>query len=136
MKIKTAAIAGTILAGITLTCSSGQMTIAHINAALTERAYKINNNRNEVLELGNKGYPGYYYILDEKGKFLYHPKKSLINLDFSRYDFVKVILQEKNGAFSMTINNIETSVFYRELEDGSILCYSIDNSKYAGSSGK
>jgi methyl-accepting chemotaxis protein len=135
MKKKTAAIAGAILTAITLACSSGQMTAANINAALTERAEKINKNRNEILKLDKMGYPGYYYILNEKGKILYHPKKSLINLDFSRYDFVKVILQEKNGAFTMTINNTETSVFYRELSDGSILCYSIESSKYTDSSG-
>ena len=136
MKKKTAAITGSILVLITLACSSGQMTTANIKEALNKRAEKINSNREEILKLDSKGYPGYYYILDNKGKILYHPKKSLINLDFSRYDFVKIILQEKNGAFTMTINNAETSVFYRELKDGSILCYSIDSSKYAVSSGK
>lgn len=127
----TALFASAIIAFITGACSSGQMTSANIESALNDRVKKINKSRMEILKLDNMGHPGYYYILDETGKILYHPKKSLINLDFSRYDFVKIILQKKNGAFTMTINNSETSVFYRELSDGSILCYSIDRSRYS-----
>jgi len=133
---KTAAITGAVLTAITLACSSGQMTAANIEAELNKRAEKINSSREEILKLDTKGYPGYYYILDKRGRILYHPEKALINLDFSRYDFVKIIIQEKNGAFTMAINNINTSVFYRELKDGSILCYSIDSSKYTLNPGK
>jgi hypothetical protein len=136
MRKKTAATTGAILTAITVACSSGQMTADSIKEELNKRAEKINSNREEILTLDNMGYPGYYYILNKEGKILYHPKKSLINLDFSRYAFVKVILQEKNGAFTMTINNTETSVFYRELKDGSILCYSINSSEYTAGSGK
>lgn len=113
-----------------MACSAQQLTYDSINKSLSQMTERINSNRSTILRLDKEGAPGYYYIIDSRGRIIYHPEKSLIGKDFSRYPFVKKILEEKNGSFAMETGGKDTSVFYRELKDGSVLCYTIDSSRY------
>ena len=113
-----------------MACSTQQLTYYSINKSLGQMAEKIDSDRSRILHLDKEGAPGYYYIIDNRGQVIYHPRKSLIGKDFSRYPFVKKILEEKNGSFAMETGGTDTSVFYRELSDGSVLCYTIESSRY------
>lgn len=113
-----------------IACSAQQLTYESINKSLSQMADRINSSRSVILRLDKEGAPGYYYIIDNRGRIIYHPEKSLIGKDFSRYAFVQKILDEKNGSFALETGGKDTSVFYRELKDGSVLCYTIDSSRY------
>jgi len=113
-----------------ISCSAQQLTYESINRSLGQTADKIDKERSRILRLDKEGAPGYYYIIDKSGQVIYHPRKSLIGKDFSRYPFVKKILEERNGSFAMETGGTNTSVFYKELSDGSVLCYTIESSRY------
>jgi len=127
---KITGIAASIIIISITACSTKQLSYSSINRSISQMADQIDKDRSRILHLDNKGTPGYYYIIDNKGRIIYHPVKSLIGKDFSRYPFIKKILEERNGSFAMETGGKDTSVFYRELKDGSVLCYTIDSSRY------
>ena len=61
------------------------------------------------------GKDGYAFILDDKGRFLFHPDKSKILQDGSKFDFVSYALKQKSGSFDYSFNGVEKFFLFREL---------------------
>lgn len=96
---------------------------------LADAADMLNRDRNSFGSLNSIAYPGsgYFYILDMHGKVLMHPERALCGMDFSRYDFVKKILGEKNGCLTLTSGSRMINLFYTALDNGDILCFSFES---------
>lgn len=88
--------------------------------------YKLTQN-------GDSG-PGSFYILDSEGVVLWHPSPVIIGKDFSKYDFVKRILQLKNGCIAYESGKGGSYVFFKEIEKGNILCLAVDENEYPSQS--
>ena len=85
------------------------------------------------LERFNGGGKGYYYLITSEGRVIYHPKKGLIGSDFSRYDFVKRILEERNGCISSDTGGVPRIILFRSFDRDDILCYTIEENQVPGS---
>jgi len=117
---------------MTLCCAEMQVTETYIKKELHTAADSIRDNRNSVLKLDNiiAGKKGYFYIIKSNGKISYHPKKALINADFSGYSFVRKILNDRNGCISLKADGIQKYVFFEEIDTEEILCLAIDRMEF------
>lgn len=120
---------------ISIICCSGiEITENNVKKELTSVADSIRKNKKSVLSLDDRiiGKKGYFYIIRSNGKILYHPKKALINFDFSDYPFIKEILNRRNGCLSLNADGIQKYLFFSEIDSEEILCLSIDSSEFTG----
>ena len=90
----------------------------------------LDNDRDQFVRLNRTSYPGngYFYILSPAGLILRHPEKALEGVDYSSYDFVMRILREKNGCISLDAGGRQINIFYAELKNGDILCFTFESS--------
>ena len=110
-------------------CSGMQITGDSIKQKLSSTADSIKKNKADIFKLDNKtvGNKGYFYILRKNGTISYHPKKALINFDFSGSLFIKKILNKKNGCISFNADGVRRLVFFTEIDSGEILCLTIED---------
>ncbi|MCL2154803.1 MAG: hypothetical protein FWH53_03980 [Leptospirales bacterium] len=122
----------TILSLITLCCTTTGINENNVQKELNDKAKSIKKDRDYVYKLDNKiiGKNGYFYILRSNGTISYHPKKALIDVDFSTFTFVKKILSEKNGCIIMETEGVSKYIFFREIDENEILCLTIDKSEF------
>jgi len=115
---------------ITLYCATTSINEYNAQKEIDNQVKSIKKSRDYVYKLDNKtiGKSGYYYILRSNGKIAYHPKKALINADFSSFSFVKLILTERNGKIIMEEAGVSRYIFFREIDKNEILCLTIDKS--------
>jgi len=120
-----------ILSLITLYCTTTSINEYNAQKEIDNQVNSIKKNRDYVYKLDNKtiGKSGYYYILRSNGKIAYHPKKALIDADFSTLSFVKKILTEKNGCIMMEEAGVSRYIFFKEIDENEILCLTIDKSE-------
>ena len=121
-----------ILSLIALYCTTTSVNEHNVQKELLKRAELIKKNRNYVYKLDNKtvGENGYFYILRSNGKVSYHPKKALIDVDFSAFPFVKKILMERNGCILVQAEGVSRYIFFREIDKDEILCLTIDKDEF------
>jgi len=127
----------TITALLTATmygCVSEQYnTIDSLEAGISETAAKQNLNENfRAVDKLNKSGRGYYYILNKNGIIVYHPEKGLIGSNFSRFGFVRKILQERKGCIRSEAGAVSRVVIFREKAGDEILCYTIPENEITG----
>jgi methyl-accepting chemotaxis protein len=117
---------------IALYCTTTSINEYNVQKELSANAESIKKNRNSVYKLDSKtiGKNGYFYILRSTGKVSYHPKKALIDVDFSTFPFVKKILVERNGCIMMEMEGISRYIFFREIDKDEILCLTIDKNEF------
>ena len=122
----------TILSLITLYCTTTSINEYNVQKELNDKVKSIKKDRDYVYKLDNKiiGKSGYFYILRSNGTISYHPKKALIDVDFSAFAFVKKILSEKNGCILMETEGVSKYIFFREIDENEILCLTIDKSEF------
>ncbi|MGE4268101.1 MAG: methyl-accepting chemotaxis protein [Deferribacterales bacterium] len=63
------------------------------------------------------GENGYFFILDEKGSVLFHVNHQLIGTSIANYDFIKTMLENKNGSITYDFNGKTKVVDYSDLPD-------------------
>ena len=107
------------------------MSAQNINRELFAAAESIKKDRSLVYTLDQKkvGSTGYFYIITSDGRISYHPKKALINFNFSEYPFAKKILKERNGCLISAADSKTRYIFYCEIGMDEILCLTIDSNE-------
>ena len=102
---------------LNVSCAEMTITENNIKKELQSMADTIKKNKSSVYKLDDRivGKKGFFYILRSNGKLSYHPKKALINSDFSNYPFVQKILMNKNGCISFNADGIWRYVFFCEI---------------------
>ncbi len=117
---------------INLSCSGLQITGPGLRKELLKSAESIKKDKSNIYKLDDRviGKKGYFYILRSNGTISYHPRKALINVDFSRYPFVQKILNERNGCLSSNADGVHRFVFFREIDADEILCLTIESSEF------
>ncbi len=113
-------------AGLSVTPTSAQVELNDTVAMLQ----KDSGNR-AALDRKTVGARGYFYIIKTDGTVAYHPKKKLINLNFGQYQFVRKILERRNGCLSYNIDGVNRYIFFREIDRGSILCLAIESDEFS-----
>ncbi|HPS59373.1 MAG TPA: hypothetical protein PK514_14815 [Spirochaetota bacterium] len=90
----------------------------------------LENDREQITRLNRTTYPGngYFYIISSTGIILRHPEKALEGVSYGSYDFVIGILREKNGCISLDAGGRIINIFYSELKNGDILCFTYESS--------
>lgn len=68
---------------------------------------------------------GFYYIINLKGTVRQHPVTPLIGKDFSRYPFVREILERKTGCFICTIGGMKHTIYFERISKNEILCLTV-----------
>jgi len=120
-----------VLSILDLHCVSRTITGRNIKTELNAVAESIIKDRSVVYTLDQKkvGATGYFYIIRTDGTISYHPKKALINFNFSEYSFAKKILKEKNGCLVSSADNKTRYIFYCGIGMEEILCLTIDDNE-------
>jgi len=133
MKIKTLIIL-TALTFMNLYCSGIEVTEYNVKKELQLTADNIRKDKNNIYKLDNRiiGKKGYFYIIRSTGEILYHPKKALINNDFSKYQFIQKILKTRNGCLSFNPDGSRRFVFFTEINSNEILCLTIESVEFIG----
>jgi hypothetical protein len=131
-KKKKSLTALSILSLLVLYCATTGVDEYSVQKKLNASAESIKKNRNSVYKLDNTtvGKNGYYYILRSSGRISYHPKKALIDVDFSTFQFVKEILLKRNGCLMQQSDGVSRYIFFREIDENEILCLTIDKSEF------
>jgi hypothetical protein len=121
-----------VLFCLNLCCAGRMVTGSNIKKELIKTAESIKKDRSLIYTLDKKtiGKTGYFYIIRNDGRISYHPKKGLINFNFSEYPFTKKILKERNGCLTYTVDAVVRNIFYRELDADEILCLTIDSNEF------
>lgn len=90
----------------------------------------LENDQEQFLRLNRISYPGngFFYILSSTGIIVRHPENALEGVNYSSYDFVIKILREKNGCLSLDAGGRVINIFYTELKNGDILCFTFESS--------
>lgn len=90
----------------------------------------LDNDREQFLRLNRTSYPGngFFYILSSAGIIVRHPETALEGVNYSSYDFVISIIREKNGCISFDAGGRIINIFYTELKNGDILCFTFESS--------
>ena len=65
--------------------------------AVAESMDKFNSDIASIFKKVKIGDSGYLYILNGKGEFVFHPDKKYIDKNVSKYEFVREILNKKQG---------------------------------------
>ncbi len=131
MKIKISAIL-TALSLMNLCCSGIQITGNNVKKELHASREYIKKDKANIYKLDNKiiGKKGYFYIIRSNGTLSYHPKKALINVDFSGYPFVQKVLKDRNGCIAFNADGIPRFIFFTEIDSDEILCLTIESSEF------
>jgi hypothetical protein len=118
---------------LNLFCSGMEITEDNVRNELRLAADSIKKDKNSIYKLDEMtiGNRGYFYIIRNNGTISYHPKKALINFDFSRYPFVRKILKERNGCLSFNADGTQRYVFFSEIDSEEILCLAIDSIEFS-----
>jgi len=118
---------------LNLFCSEMQITESNVKKELHSAAASIKKDKYAIYKLDDRtiGKKGYFYVIRNNGTISYHPKKSLINFDFSRYPFVQKILNDRNGCLFFNADGTGRYVFFREINSEEILCLTIDSIEFA-----
>ncbi len=113
-------------------CSAMQITENNVRKELQSAAESIKKDRKSIYKLDKNtvGRKGYFYIIKNDGKISHHPKKGLINSDFSRFPFIQKILKERNGCFSFNADGTQRYVFFNEAGGDEILCLTIEAGEF------
>jgi hypothetical protein len=121
----------TLYSGI-FSCSGMQITEQNVRKELQSAAESINRDKKSIYKLDSKtvGKNGYFYLINNRGIISHHPKKGLINSDFSRFPFIQKILKERNGCLSFNADGTSRYLFFNEMESGEILCLTIDMNEF------
>jgi Cache 3/Cache 2 fusion domain len=87
----------------------------------------INSNRSAMNGLKNKrvGSTGFYYIVDNDGKVVFHPREALIGTSFKNHWFIDKIINDRSGCLTYQLGNRTHVVYFEQLDDSDILCLSI-----------
>ena len=118
-----------IIAGLA-SCSGMTQRAETAAEELYNAALLIEGNRKNFTALNREKFPGngFFYILSPAGTVLLHPERALEGSDFSKYGFIKRILEEKNGCLLFNTGGRTINIFYRELAGGDILCFTFESS--------
>ena len=113
-------------------CSGMQITEQNVIKELQQTAESIKKDKESIYKLDSKtvGKKGYFYLMNNKGRILHHPKKGLINSDFSRFPFIQKILEKRNGCISFNADGTKRYLFFNEAGGDEILCLTIDMNEF------
>ncbi len=75
---------------------------------------------------------GIYYVIDNNGTVIRHPKAFLIGGSFGSNRFVQKILEKKSGCLSYGLGGNEITVFFLPLDGSLTLCFSIPSGELRG----
>jgi len=116
-----------------LFCSEMQITENNVRREMLSAADYIREDKTAVYKLDKRtiGRKGYFYIIRNDGTISYHPKKALINFDFSRYPFIQKILKDRNGCISFNADGTLRYVFFTEIDTEEILCLTIESTEFS-----
>ena len=122
-----------ILSLLNLCCSGVQVTGQNARKELNSAAESIRTDKSRIYKLDGRtvGEKGYFYAVRNNGTISYHPKKALVDSDFSRYPFIQRILKERNGCFSFNADGSWRYIFFTEIDSSEILCLTIGSSEFA-----
>ncbi len=110
----------------------------HIVRELSALTKYIRRNKNNIGLLKNRkiGETGYFYIINAEGQVIYHPESMLIGSNFKRYDFIKNILERREGCYYYNFGTMHQLIYFVRINENDILCLTIrenevdDSAKY------
>jgi len=113
-------------------CSGIQINENNVKTKLISEADALRKDKAGIYKLDKKiiGNTGYFYIIRNNGTLSYHPKKALINFDFSRYPFVGKVLKDRNGCLSYNADGFRRYIFFTEIDSSEILCLTIESGEF------
>jgi len=122
---------------ITSSCSGMRHRADTASEELDRAASLVNEERGNVFSLNEEEYPGngFFYILNSQGIVLMHPKAALTGEDFSRYDFMRDILEKERGCVTFASGTRTISIFFTRLNNGDILCFTLESTVADGTYG-
>jgi hypothetical protein len=109
-------------------CSSvGPVTSNRIRADIASIKKDIAAGKNITEQLKNKriGKTGFYYIVDFEGTVVFHPQSALIGSSFKDDWFINKLTSDRNGCMVYRLGNRTHVVFFEQVSDSEILCFSI-----------
>ena len=108
-------------------CSTASINVRSVRIEMSWVKKSIQNKRENMLKLKDWKISdkGFFYVIDQSGRVVYHPQELLIGRNFIDYWFIKVILSDRNGCIKYNVGNTEHYIFFESLNTGEILCYSI-----------
>lgn len=109
-------------------CSSiGPVTSNRIRANIAAIKKDIAAGKNITEQLKNKriGKTGFYYIVDFEGTVVFHPQSALIGSSFKDDWFINRLTTDRNGCMMYRLGNRTHVVFFEQVSDSDILCFSI-----------
>lgn len=130
MQMKKINIYALLIIILSASCSGIMMRPESAEEELNIAAGILDHDRLKFDEINAEGYygKGYFYILSAQGIIKMHPEKVLTGKDFSGYGFVLKIIKEKKGCLSFNSSGHKINIFFRELENGDILCFAFESS--------
>ena len=131
MKKEILIIIAVLSSGI-FSCSAMQITEDNVRKELQQTAESIKKDKKSIYKLDSRtvGQKGYFYMIKKDGRISHHPKKGLINSDFSRFPFIQKILKERNGCLSFNADGTRRYIFFNEAGGDEILCLTIDVNEF------
>lgn len=107
--------------------SMPRVAMSKVNLEISKVKSSIARSRDNINLLKDKrvGDSGFYYIINTEGVVVFHPQSVLIGRSFKKFWFIDAILQEKSGCLKYFVGEKEQTIFFRDLNEYEILCFSI-----------
>lgn len=120
------------VSGLLGSCAgTGVVSIESIHKKLDLFRSEIKKDRNAILTIKSRrvSRTGFYYIINSKGKVVFHPRPLLVGADFSRFYFVTEMLKKKEGCYSVNRGNSDQLMIFKPISNDEIICLSIPASE-------
>ena len=107
--------------------SMPRVHLSKVNLEISKVKSAISRSRDNIILLKDKrvGNSGFYYIINNDGVVIFHPQSVLIGRSFKKFWFIDAILKEKSGCLKYYVGEKEQTIYYRDINEYEILCFSI-----------
>ncbi len=109
-----------------------------IRSDMKKKAEFLAKNSRDIPRLKDQrlGKTGYYYILSNTGRIIYHPQEALIGLSFFETPLVKKITSRKEGCIRQFLEGMDKTVIFVPIDDMNYLCFSINTQELLDKNGQ
>ena len=120
--------AGLIVFLFTSCVSAPALTTQNCTDLVMKTALRLDAGKMGFRDLTDNriGRSGFFYVLSSAGIIVYHPNQPLTGRNVADVPQVKTILAAESGVSSDTLGGLSRTVFFRRLESGNTLCFTVD----------